>query len=137
MLEPKIVINKEMYNELVVKMTEDDLNEFVEVLISVNPVYEWLEENINIVGYKLLKGFITNIVPLGNAGRKYFESIVKKKAGFTDELMDLYNRLEITHLEGSLKIISYLKLIHMGYTGIVLGGKCPVDDITKYLKEHM
>lgn len=79
MFRTKAVINNDRHNDVNVRMTQADLDEFKEVLISVNPFYDWLEENIDIVSYKLLKGFITNIVPLGDAGKKYFKKIAQKK----------------------------------------------------------
>lgn len=135
MFEPKVVFNRENCNEKSARMYPTDVNEIAEVLISVNPVYDWLEENVNNISYKLLKGFITNIVPLGYASKKYFKTIANKKTGFTKELWKLYNQLEKMHCEGNLKINSYLELSYLGYTGGWLGGKCPVDDIIKYLEE--
>ncbi len=136
MLEPKLVANKDIYNEVNIRRTQADLDEFKEVLISVNPFYDWLEENINKVSYKLLKGFITNIVPLGDAGKKYFKIIAHKKTGFTIELWKIYNQIEKMYQEGNLKIKSYMELEHLGYTGIFLYERYPVDDVIKYLKQQ-
>ena len=111
-----------------------DLDEFSEVLISSNPFYDWIEKNIRDIDYKLLKGIITNIVPLGGAGRKYFKKVAYKKTGFTLELWKLYTRLEKMYLEGNLKINSYLELEYLGYTGESMSEKYPVDDILKYIK---
>lgn len=134
MFELKVVVNRDRYNKINGRMTLDGPNKNAEVLISVNPVYEWLLENINNISYKLVKGFITNIVTLGYAGKKYFKIIANKKAGFTVELWKLYNQLEKMNNAGKLKISSYLELFHLGYTGCFLGGKYPVDDVIKYLK---
>jgi uncharacterized protein YkuJ len=133
MFELKLVVNKDKYNKANIKMTADELNEFKEILISVNPFYDWLEENINIISYKLLKGFISNIIPLGDEGRKYFEVIAEEKTGFTNELMNLYDRLEKMYHKGNLKVKSYFELAYLGYTGTFLGEKYPVDDVIKYL----
>lgn len=138
MHELKLVVNRDKYDG--VKNSKDylrkypnKLNSYTGVLISVNPFYDWLEENINNISYKLLKGFITNIVPLGDAGKKYFKEIAHKKTGFTIELWKLYIQLVKMHQEGTLKKISYLELYNLGYTGVFLFEKYPVDDIVKYL----
>lgn len=112
-----------------------DFNNFTEVLIAANPVYDWLQENITTISFKLLQGFITNIVPLEDEGRKYFKKIAIEKTGFTKELWKLYNREEKKYHEGKLKIMSYLELEHLGYTGIFLDERCPTDDVTKYLEK--
>lgn len=104
--------------------------------ILINPVYEWFEENVSNISYKLLKAFITNIVPIGDVGRKFFEGIVEKKPGFTNELMALYNSSEEMYIKGTLKIKSYLELQHLGYTGTFLDEKCPVDDVWEYVKQQ-
>lgn len=132
MFEPKLIMNNK-YNELKVERIQVEIEEYKEVLISVNPVYNWLEENIDIISYKLLKGFITNIIPLGSAGKEYFKVITNKKIGFKGELWRLYNRLDKEDRDGNLKIKSYLELMSLGYDGELLGGRCPVDDIIKYL----
>ena len=136
MFEPKFGVNKDIYNEVNIIKTQADLDEFKEVLISVNPFYDWLEENINKVSYKLLKGFITNIVPLGDAGKKYFKIIAHKKTGFTIELWKIYNQIEKMYQEGNLKIKSYIELEHLGYTGMFLDERYPIDDVLKYLNQQ-
>ena len=114
-----------------------DFNNFAEVLISANPVFDWLGDNITTISFKLLKGFITNIIPLENEGRKYFEKIATKRTGFIKELWELYNQAEKRYYQGKLKITSYIELEHLGYTGVFLDGRCPFDDVTKYLdKKH-
>ena len=134
MFEPKVIGNKDIDYENDIIDISIDRNKIIEVLISVNPVYDWLEENINIVSYKLLKAFITNIVPLGKGGERYFKKIANKKTGFTIELWKLYNQLEKINNNGDFKIASYLELLHLGYKGSFFGGKCPVDDVIKYVK---
>ncbi|MBK5241692.1 hypothetical protein [Clostridium sp.] len=109
------------------------LTDEIILAICVNPCYDWFQENCNI-SYKLLKGFVTNIVPLGDAGRNYFENIAEKKIGFTIELMSLYNRLEKEFIKGTLRIKSYLELQHLGYTGTILYENCPVDDVWEFIK---
>lgn len=136
MFEPKIVFNRDKYYEVNVRMTSTELNKFAGVLISVNPVYDWVEDNINNISFKLLKGFMTNIVPLGSAGKKYFKIIANKKVGFNKELWKLYNQLEKMYNEGSLEIKSYFELQYLGYTGGFLGGKSPVDDVTRFLNQY-
>ena len=108
-------------------------NELIKVLIAVNPVYNWLEDNIERISYKLLKGFITNIVPLGKAGKKYFKVIAHKRTGFIKELWKIYNQIERLYQEGNLKINSYIELEHLGYTGMFLAERYPIDDVLKYL----
>lgn len=134
MFQPKVIINDDKNNEGSEIINPIDSNKLIEVLISVNPVYDWLDENINNISYKLFKGFITNIVPLGDAGKKYFKAIAHKKPGFTIELWKLYNQLKKIHDEGNLKISSYLELMYLGYTGISMDERCPVDDILKVIK---
>lgn len=111
-------------------------NEHIKVLIAVNPVYNWLQENIEHISYKLLKGFITNIVPLGKEGKKYFKVIVQSRAGFTKELWNAYNQTEKLYKEGKLKINSYIELEHLGYTGVFLDERYPVNNILKYLNQE-
>jgi hypothetical protein len=82
-----------------------------------------------------LRGFITNIVPLGDAGKRYFKIIANKRTGFTKELWKLYNQLEKLNNKGNLKISSYLELNHLGYTCINYNDKCPVDIVIKSMKE--
>ena len=134
MFEPKLLVNDRYNNEENFRMNSVASDKFAEVLISVNPVYDWLEENINNISYKLLKGFITNIVPLGEAGKKYFKKIAHKRVGFTAELWKLYNQLEKMHQQGTLRKVSYFELYNSGYNGAFLGERYPVDDVTKYLK---
>lgn len=122
-------------NEVDVNRVQDDLNNGIELLLYVNPVYDWFEENINNINYKLLKGFITNIIPLGDSGKRYFKKIAHGRVGFTAELWKLYNQLEKIHRQGNLKIASYSKLYSLGYDDVWLGGECPIDDILNYLKE--
>lgn len=134
MFEPKLVFDRNRYNKENFRMNAVELNKFAQVLISANPVYDWLEENINNISYKLIKGFITNIVPLGEAGKKYFKKIAHKRVGFTAELWKLYNQLEKIYQQGILKRVSYFELYNLGYTGTFLGERYPVDDVVKYLK---
>lgn len=66
-------------------------------------------------------------------GKEYFKVIVNKRAGFKGELWRLYNHLDKDNREGNLKIKSYFELMVLGYNGEFLGGRCPIDDIIKYL----
>lgn len=111
-------------------------NEHIKVLIAVNPVYNWLQENIEHISYKLLKGFITNIVPLGKEGKKYFKVIAQSRVGFTKELWKAYNQTEKLYKQGKLKINSYIELEHLGYTGVFLDERYPIDDVLKYLNQQ-
>lgn len=120
-------------NEKNMELEAIDKNEFIELLLEVNPVYNWLEDNIECINYKLLKGFITNIVPLGKAGEKYFKVIAHSRTGFTKELWKIYNQTKKLYQEGKLKINSYIELEHFGYTGVFLDEIYPVNDILKYL----
>ena len=129
MFEPILVVNNKK-DILVETINADNI---IKVLIAVNPVYNWIEDNIDTISYKLLKAFITNIIPLGNAGKEYFKIIADKKIGFKCELWRLYNRLDKDIREGKLKIKSYFELMNLGYNGAFLGGRCPIDDIIKYL----
>lgn len=133
MFESKLVINNK-YKELEIARIQAEMEEVKKTLISVNPFYDWLDENINNISYKLLKGFITNIVPLGDAGKKYFKKIAHKRVGFTAELWKLYNQLEKMNHQGTLKRVSYFELYNLGYNGAFLGERYPVDDVIKYLK---
>lgn len=123
-------------NEKNMELEPINENEVIEFLIAVNPVYNWLEDNIERVNYKLLKGFITNIVPLGKAGKKYFKVIAHNKVGFTKELMKIYNQIEKLYQQGNLKIKSYIELEHLGYTGMFLDERYPIDDVLKYLNQQ-
>jgi hypothetical protein len=135
-----------MYKYTVITNRDDDdkidempltnLNEVAEFFIPINPCYIWLEESINNISYKLLKAFITNIVPFGAAGRKYFERIIKQRVGFTNEFIEIYNKAEKMYIEGTLKVVSYVQLQHLGYTGVFLAGKCPVDIIINHFKQQ-
>lgn len=60
MFEPILVVNDKQ--DIVVETINAD--DIIKVLISVNPVYNWLEDNVGIISYTLLKGFVTNIIPL-------------------------------------------------------------------------
>lgn len=111
-------------------------NELIKVLIAVNPVYKWLQDNIERINYKLLKGFITNIVPLGKAGKKYFKVIAHNRVGFTKELWRIYNKMEKMYQEGNLRINSYIELEHLGYTGMFLAERYPIEDVLKYLNQQ-
>ena len=126
MSELKLVVNEN------VKMSPKERDEFIETLISVNPVYDWFIENIESINYKLIKAFVTNIVPLGCNGKKYFKKLAHERKGFTIELWKLYNSLEMLYMKGKLRKVSYLELYNLGYEGEFLGGKCPVDDVTNY-----
>ncbi|MGV8980544.1 hypothetical protein [Clostridium sp.] len=134
MIEPEYVSKESPSNEAnIIALTY--YNKTMAILI--NPVYEWFEENANNISYKLMKGFITNIVPIGDVGRKFFEDIAEKKNGTTIELMTLYNSLEERYIKGTLKIQSYLELRHLGYTGTFLYEKCPIDDVWEYVKTKL
>ena len=123
-------------NEKNMELEPINENEVIEFLIAVNPVYNWLEDNIERVNYKLLKGFITNIVPLGKVGKKYFKVIAHNKAGFTKELWKIYNQIEKLYRQGNLKIKSYIELEYLGYTGMFLDERYPIDDVLKYLNQQ-
>ncbi|APC38890.1 hypothetical protein [Clostridium estertheticum] len=132
MIEPEYVSYEDLPNE-------ENIAAFTYYIkgmaIYINPVYEWIEENINNISYKLLKGCISNIVPIGDAGRKFFKDMVEMKSGFAFELMNLYNYSEKKYIEGTLKIKSYIELQHLGYTGTVLFENCPVDDVWRLVRE--
>ena len=116
-------------------MTLEEFDDLAEYLIPINPFYTWVEENINSIGYKLLKGIISNIVPLGLEGRKYFERIVKQKSGFVSEYKCLYDRLEKEYIQGNIKIKSYLELQYLGFTDEFLDEKYPAFTVIKYFKK--
>ncbi|WP_297426081.1 hypothetical protein [Clostridium sp.] len=122
-------------NEKNIELGTLNRNELIKVLIEVNPVYNWLQDNIEHVNYKLLKGFITNIVPLGKAGKTYFKVIAHSRAGFTKELWKIYNQTEKLYQEGKLKINSYIELESFGYTGMFLAERYPIDDVLRYLNQ--
>lgn len=111
------------------KRSLEDVRDTYELLLSVNPVYNWLEENIEKVSFKLLKGFITNLVPLGEAGENYFKGLVSNSFVMAEELMNQYHKYQRKYIEGNLKVISYSELVYRGYTGLVMCGLCPVDDV--------
>lgn len=136
MFKTRLIVNVDKCNISDLERIQDDLNELIELLIAVNPVYKWLEDNIECINYKLLKGFITNIVPLGKAGKKYFKVIAHSRAGFTKELWKIYNQIERLYQEGNLKINSYSELEYLGYTGIFLVEKYPIEDVLKYLNQQ-
>jgi hypothetical protein len=122
-------------NEENMELEAIDKNELIRLLIAVNPVYNWLEDNIERISYKLLKGLITNIVPLGKAGKKYFKVIAHSRVGFTKELWKAYNQTEKLYQQGKLKINSYIELESLGYTGMFLSERYPIDDVFKYLNQ--
>ncbi|MBN7575379.1 hypothetical protein C1H57_08155 [Clostridium sp. 2-1] len=97
--------------------------------IAAHPFYEWVENNIDKINYTLLKAIITNIVPLGADGRKFYELIIYKRNSFQNEFLNLYDRLSNLYINGELKISSYLELRYLGYTGQRLKKKCPADDV--------
>ena len=134
MFELKLVINSDINNDVNAFMSIKK-SEFDYFLIWSHPAYDWLEENATTICYKLLRWFITNIVPLGDVGKKYFKIIANKRTGFTKELWKLYNQLEKMNKEWTLKISSYLELVHLGYTGVIFDEKCPVDIVIKSMKE--
>lgn len=121
------------YKKELVRKYPTDLIEFEKVLISVNPVYEWFIDNADKASYKLIKAFITNIVPLGYLGKKYFKIIANKKQGATVELWRLYNNIEKQYWIGDFQIATYLELRRLGFKGTQLGGDCPVDSIFKFI----
>ncbi|NMM65238.1 hypothetical protein HBE96_21885 [Clostridium sp. P21] len=125
--------NSIRYKKELVRRYPTDLIEFEKVLISVNPVYEWFIGNAEKASYKLIKAFITNIVPLGYLGKKYFKIIANKKQGATVELWKLYNNIEKQYWIGNLEIAKYSELISLGFKGIQLGGDCPIDSIFKFI----
>lgn len=95
-----VAFNSIRYEKEVVRRYLTDLIELKKVLISVNPVYEWFTDNADKASYKLIKAFITNIVPLGCLGKKYFKIIANKKQGATVELWKLYNDVEKQYWSG-------------------------------------
>ena len=109
----------------------ENLNDNYELMLSENPVYNWLEENIEKISFKLLKGFITNLVPLGKAGENYFNDLVSNRSVMKEELMNQYYKYQTKYNEGMLKVNSYSELVKKGYTGVVMFGLCPVDDVIR------
>lgn len=106
------------------------------VLIYSHPFYEWIEDNIERISYKLIKASITNIVPLGENGRRFFELVVTKRKGFYNEFLHIYNKSEKMYHEKSLKAKSYLELKYLGYTGEFLSEKCPSEDVINALNRN-
>lgn len=125
--------NSIRYKKELVKRYPTNLIELEKVLISVNPVYDWFIDNADKASYKLIKAFITNIVPLGHPGKKYFKIITNKKQGVTVELWKLYNNIEKQYWIGDFEIATYSQLIRLGFKGIQLVGDCPVDSIFKFI----
>ncbi|NMM65219.1 hypothetical protein HBE96_21790 [Clostridium sp. P21] len=127
--------NSIRYKKELIRRYPTDLIEFEKFLISVNPVYEWFIDNADKASYKLIKAFITNIVPLGHIGKKYFKRIANKKQGVTIELWKLYNDIEKQYWIGDFEIATYYELRRLGFKGIQLGGggDCPVDSIFKFI----
>lgn len=121
------------YTKKLEKICYIDLMHFEKVLIECNPVYDWFIDNDDNVTYTLLKAFMTNIIPLGYPGKRYFKKIVNGKRGLAVELWRLYNELEIEYWLGDFEIATYSELISLGYNGIHLGGNTPADDIFKYI----
>lgn len=125
--------------KLVNKVQEENKINFSEIslteaLILAHPFYDWVDNNIENINYKLLKAAITNIIPLGDSGRKFFCEIIKKRKGFSQEFLNIYNHIEQNYKEGKTSPSSYLQLISKGYSGEIFNEKCPVDDIIKYQK---
>lgn len=131
MVNHNLALNCIRYEKEFVRKHPIDLMEFEKVLISVNPVYDWFIDNADKVSYKLIKAFITNIVPLGHPGKKYFKILANKKRGLTVELWKLYNEEERQYWLGDIETATYSQLTQLGYKGIYLGSECPVDDIFK------
>lgn len=129
--------NKIFYDSKNIKKFTRNLVEYEQFLIFVNPVYDWFIDNANVASYRLIKAFITNIVPLGNQGKRYFSNIVNKKRGVAAELWKLYNKCEMQYQVNELEIASYSELMALGYNGVHLGGEHPVDDIFKYIGEEV
>jgi hypothetical protein len=117
-----------------------DVEKYVESMggtaIAAHPFYEWVEENINKINYKLMKAIITNVVPLGEMGKKFFQLIASKKYGFENEYMKIYDNMEKKYREGFIKEKSYIELEHLGYTGISLGEKSPSFEVMNLQKSR-
>lgn len=118
------MIEKIVDNEYLMEMFKTKYG----ILMCAHPFYDWFEVNIENINYKLIKAIITNIVPLGLEGRRYFEAIVSN-SGFQNELLIIYNRLDKMFQENKLSIKTYFELICLGYTGEVFSNKSPVNDI--------
>ena len=78
-----------------------DFNNFAEVLISANPVFDWLGDNITTISFKLLKGFITNMIlkiekeslsdrNFGNSALDYIKQYVSKYRNKFDNGGNMY-----------------------------------------------
>lgn len=135
MIDINVITNRDRSYYGMGESREEDVQEFTSVLLSVNPVYDWLKENIETISFKLLKGFITNLVPLGSAGEEYFKCLVKSSFVMSEELINQYYRAEKKYIKGKLKIATYSELVWLGYTGILMDCKCPVDDVLRYVRK--
>lgn len=124
------MIEKIEYNEDLMEELESNFG----LLMYAHPFYEWLEDNIENINFKLMKAIITNIVPLGLEGSSYFEAIVNNGVGLENELLVTYNKLEKMFQENKLDIKTYLELSYLGYTGDIIGSKSPVDDILEAIQ---
>lgn len=107
----------------------DDVEARGGISIYAHPFYEWVEENISYINYRLIKAIISNIVPLGDDGRKYFEFVINKRQGFIREFMTLYSAIERKYKGNNLKSASYFRLYQLGYSGECFSGNSPADEV--------
>jgi hypothetical protein len=97
-----------------------------------HPFYDWVDANVNKIENKLLYAIMSNIVPLGDNGRRYFMHIVMKRKGSFMELMNLYASMEKMFNDGFISTSTYSELYSLGYRGDALNGDCPAYAALKF-----
>ncbi len=107
-----------------------------EELISKHPCFKWLKWNIKHISNDALKCYASNLVMLGEFGRKYFMDIISERAGALIEYKLFYSDLENNHKKGDLKIASYEVLSILGYNGETFGGNSPAEEIMNSVQEE-
>lgn len=110
---------------------EFEMEKFGGVALYTHPFYDWVDENINKIENKLLYAIMSNIVPLGDNGRKYFMHIAMKRKDSFIELMNLYASIEKLFNNSFVSISTYSELCSFGYKGHVIGDCCPAYDVLK------
>jgi hypothetical protein len=119
--------SKTKYSELDV-----EIYKFGGIALYAHPFYDWVDSNINKIGNKLLYAIISNIVPLGENGRRYFINIAMKRKDSFVELMNLYAIMEKMFNEGFIGASTYSELYSLGYKGNYLNGDCPASAALKF-----
>jgi hypothetical protein len=94
--------------------------------------YQYIAKNINTIGDNLLQGVMSNIVPLGENGMKYFLHILSKYQGSFTKMLNLYLETKKAYCDGLIKASTYAELRDLGYKGPEIGVSSPAEDVLEY-----